>query len=187
MGRIPKKTAYWVAKRARAGQLQAELEAHRRKPLEESLKEHIGKALDRTNPLEAGAVVGLALYFYGSMPAIVASVLHINAADVKNELAKVGLSFSLAYIIVHHMGQLALAAADLGKHVLDVATYLIIGAGASAGPIGAIGVIGGTAQTAINVIENWWKESHPLPDWYVTLLPTEFIKGPPPYTVRGPQ
>jgi len=44
---------------AEKGRLQAQRENHERKPLKESLREHIGKAIDRIDPLEAAAVIAL--------------------------------------------------------------------------------------------------------------------------------
>jgi hypothetical protein len=64
MGRPAKKKCYWEAKKARAGELQAEAEAHKKKSLEESAKEHIGKLIDnlhidplRSLVIGAGAVL----------------------------------------------------------------------------------------------------------------------------------
>ena len=61
MGRPRKKSMYVEAKARRKGELQAELEFHRRKPLEQSMKEHIGKLIDnfRLDPLEIAAVGGM--------------------------------------------------------------------------------------------------------------------------------
>jgi hypothetical protein len=62
MGRPPRKTAYVVAKAQRKGTLQAELEMHRKKPLLESTKEHIGHILDNTKIMdlaELAAALGI--------------------------------------------------------------------------------------------------------------------------------
>ena len=62
MGRIPKKTAYWVAKMQEKARLQAQVEMQRKKPLDVSIKEHIGKILDNTklsDIAEVAAAIGL--------------------------------------------------------------------------------------------------------------------------------
>jgi hypothetical protein len=43
-----KKEAYWIGKMQELGRQQALLEGHKRKPIEESAKEHLGKLIDRT-------------------------------------------------------------------------------------------------------------------------------------------
>jgi hypothetical protein len=52
---------YWQAKMETRGKLQSELEMHKQKPLTESAREYIGKWLDKIDPLEAGAVIGLSM------------------------------------------------------------------------------------------------------------------------------
>ena len=63
MGRIPLKSTYKLAKAAEKGRLQGRLEhdakgSHKQNLV--SLREHIGKAIDRIDPLEAIAILGLA-------------------------------------------------------------------------------------------------------------------------------
>jgi hypothetical protein len=60
MGRPAKKKVYVEEKARTKARLQAELEMHRKKPLEESTKEHIGKIIDNTKVLEIAEMVAVA-------------------------------------------------------------------------------------------------------------------------------
>ena len=57
MPRPPVKATLRLAEAQEAGILRAQLKAHKKKPLLESLKEHIGKMIDRIDPLETFAVI----------------------------------------------------------------------------------------------------------------------------------
>jgi hypothetical protein len=59
MPRPPVKKTRRLAEAKREGELRAELKMHKKKPITESIKEHVGKAIDRVDPLEAVAVLGL--------------------------------------------------------------------------------------------------------------------------------
>lgn len=135
MARPAKKRAYWEAKKKRAGELQAEVEAQRRKPLDVSAKEHIGKILDnlKIDPIETLAILGMTITVYNiitgterlmnwvtnlpnPMPsqfpqaasAAASQVLgtQTNKFIIPNDWNVWLISLSLAYIIVRHAGQL---------------------------------------------------------------------------------
>ena len=57
MGNIPKKTAYWVAKKQRQAQRQADIEADRKYPLNLKIKDAMWKALNKLEPLKTLAVI----------------------------------------------------------------------------------------------------------------------------------
>jgi hypothetical protein len=48
-----KRKAYWIGKKTQEGIEQGKLEAHKKKPLEESAKEHIGHIIDKTSAKDA--------------------------------------------------------------------------------------------------------------------------------------
>ena len=68
---------YWESKMRRKGEIQAELEMHKQKPLGESAREHIGKWLDKIDPLEAGAVMGLAMLIKPAVASIIPEIGNI--------------------------------------------------------------------------------------------------------------
>lgn len=136
LGRPAKKRCYAEAKATRKGQLQAELEFHKKKPLEESAKEHIGKMIDRVEPFEVMAIIGTTIIVRGiisSTPALMEKVkilqhpefllmggIGVLAAQYlplpEGKLKEIVEetpdwfiwleSFAIAYIVVKHGGQL---------------------------------------------------------------------------------
>jgi hypothetical protein len=58
LGRPARKKVYVEEKARTKAHLQAEVEMQRKKPLDVSLKEHIGKWIDNIDPLELTAVLG---------------------------------------------------------------------------------------------------------------------------------
>jgi hypothetical protein len=67
LGRPARKKSYAEAKAAERGRIQARVEAERKKPLDVSLREHIGKVIDNTNItdiVEVIAAVGLTPVIY---------------------------------------------------------------------------------------------------------------------------
>jgi hypothetical protein len=56
MPRPPVRKTFKLAKAQRLGELKAELQFHRNKPLKESFREHIGKMIDRLDPMETLAI-----------------------------------------------------------------------------------------------------------------------------------
>lgn len=61
------KEAYWVSKRMTLGIAQGDREAHRLKGLDVSTTEHMGKMLDRVDPLEMLALVGLTMLIHDTI------------------------------------------------------------------------------------------------------------------------
>lgn len=57
MPRPPVKATLRLAEAHETGVLRAQLKAHQKKPFQEELREHIGKAIDRIDPIEAAAVL----------------------------------------------------------------------------------------------------------------------------------
>ena len=134
MGRPAVKKSYKEAKAAEKGRLQAAAEAHRKKSLEESAKEHIGKIIDNTKVsdiAEIMAAIGLTPMVeqvIKNAPNIASAVHNIFLGELTWPLAFVFplnmflpvqqykkpeesvftwlISFSVAYIIVRHAGQL---------------------------------------------------------------------------------
>jgi hypothetical protein len=88
LGRPAKKKTYWESKKKRLGELQAEREMHRKKPLEESFKEHIGKMIDRVDPIELVAVAGMTVIVHQTV---------IGAEDLLKKVSTItNLPFSLS-------------------------------------------------------------------------------------------
>lgn len=58
MPRPPVKKTFKLAEAAALGKASGEIKAHKKKPLLESVREHIGLMIDRIDPLEIAAVVG---------------------------------------------------------------------------------------------------------------------------------
>lgn len=58
MGRIPKKSAYWIAKRAEEGRLSAQKKFTDNMSVFEKLKPYFEKLLEKIDPLETVAVIG---------------------------------------------------------------------------------------------------------------------------------
>jgi hypothetical protein len=147
LGRPAKKRTYVEAKAAEKGKLQAQLEMHRKKPLEESFKEHVGKIIDRIDPFEAVAILGVTVIvhdviketpnlldrvskgpapedFWGQFVkqmgyaagGIITPAIQVGAGQAKetvttllhteNEAMLWLESYALAYILVHHAGQI---------------------------------------------------------------------------------
>ncbi len=73
--------AYWVAKRGEAGRLQAQVEAQRVKPLDISLKEHLGKFIDRMSEESVIKLAG-----WGALTLIV----HTTLVGAEAIMAKIG-------------------------------------------------------------------------------------------------
>jgi hypothetical protein len=57
MPRPPVKSTEKLAFAGETGRLKAQQKMHQKKPIEESLREHIGKMIDRIDPLETAAVL----------------------------------------------------------------------------------------------------------------------------------
>lgn len=85
MARIPKKREYFLAKAREKGRIQAQLEMHRKKPLEESAKEHIGHILDNVqiDPLKLLAIGGATIFIHNyisSNPGLLQAIMTIPEA-----------------------------------------------------------------------------------------------------------
>lgn len=120
------------------------------KPLEESLKEHLGRMIDRIDPLESLAVIGVTFLIkqgiewteelqYANLAAIhwfldllswpskfpwpnPTKEQFDSAVDSPNaEMIQWALSFAIAYVIVHNFD----AVISLGKDVISIAKNLI--------------------------------------------------------------
>lgn len=133
MGRPAKRKVYVEEKARRKAQIQAEVEMQRKKPFDVSIKEHIGKIIDNTKISDIAEVIA-AIGFTPMVeniikmnPDLTGIVKKIFIGEVTWPLAFMGfgglipleaqkkptesvftwlLSFSIAYIIVRHAGQL---------------------------------------------------------------------------------
>jgi hypothetical protein len=134
--RPAKKRAYWEAKCAEKGRLQARLEMHKKKPLDESAKEHIGKILDNLHIGEISELIAI----IGAANIIFDLIMSVEAWRTKAQKSPIGYaiigsayqqsglfetvpkelidkltkdqisvfltSWTIAYIIIKHGGQL---------------------------------------------------------------------------------
>jgi hypothetical protein len=175
LGNIPKKTAYWMSKKAEQARLQARIEFDRKYPLKLKLKELLWKTLEKIDPIETAAIACGAVFLHGTIPAMVADILGLKTEEILNEGASWSMSFFVSYLLVHHFGDIALAMAEVGKGLLGIIEGLVIG-GATAGistkaaataiwtvPTSFIGFITpmpfGKESTAF--YESWIKEGKP--------------------------
>lgn len=77
MPRPPVKKTRVLAEAEALGKAIGEMKAHKRKPLEESLREHIGKMIDRVDPLELIAVVAGTFIVHETISSIESTVSKI--------------------------------------------------------------------------------------------------------------
>ena len=162
MPRPPVKKTYKVEKARIKAQLDAKDEHDAKafsfkgqKRLKASIFTHIGKAIDRVDPLETGAVLAVAYLVYENIPAWLETLLGIRKDEVLNEVARVSASFATAYILVHHAGAIIGGAASILTGALDVFKWVIISKG--------LGAATGTASAA------FWTVPSVIP--WVTLMP----------------
>lgn len=168
MPRPPVKKTEKLAMAQRKGELRAEYYMHKHKPLAESAREHIGKLIDRIDPIEIGAVIGVTILVHGTIvetEALLKAVASVKTNVAGNILAglinpeaeliqwiagtfagstsdvikQFGLdqdweiwliSYSIAYILVHHFGQI-LAIAGSGVSSLTGLIAKLLPAAAS--------------------------------------------------------
>ena len=141
------------------------------KGLKAKLIGHIEALIDKINPLEMAATLGLTYYVYNHMPPIIAKVLGIQEHEIKNQLAQFSLSLSISYIMVHHFGAMVQAGASIVKSISDLATWFIIG-----GAISAPGV----STTVPFAIGKFWGLSTSL----ITLVPYPIVQDAPANTAE---
>ena len=110
----------------------AEWKMQRLKPWDVSLRQHVGKMLDNmeVDPLETGAVLGMTYMLYNNVAPIIAGILRIESKDIKNEIAKLAISYTVAYIVVKNAGMLITKGIDT---LTDIFAWLIIGKALSSG------------------------------------------------------
>lgn len=154
MGRPAKKKVYVEAKAKRKAELQAEREMHRKKTLEESLKEHIGHIIDNTTApdmLEIAAILMLTpliepllekVVLAGQIELVVLEdwakiwsfpLLGLPTVPTVEELTqatggKLGmyaLSFVVSLIIVKYGGQLAIAGLNSLTGIVGVLGFAV--------------------------------------------------------------
>lgn len=122
---------------------------HKTKPFMESVREHIGKAIDRIDPLELAAVLGTTYLIKTGIDWSEAALANVDLVGIlrffqfpvpaegtpetrKDEILKILsnpqaeviewlVSFTAAYLIVHHFGELVAA----GSNILGLAKGLI--------------------------------------------------------------
>src|SRR5271157_403134 len=81
MGRPARKKTYVESKAAEKGRLQAQVEMQRKKPLDVSIKEHIGKMLDNMHldPLKLLAIAGMSFLVYETIQNIPAAIEKVES------------------------------------------------------------------------------------------------------------
>lgn len=144
------------------GSLKAEQKDHEKKSIWDSVREHIGKGIDRIDPLELAAVIGTTFLIKGGIdwaqvqaenynPALSVALINPFAAAAlwvalkesgldknkipQNEIMEWLVSFVAAYIIVHNFGKIVEATGKLASDVLGLAKSLL-GIGSAA--VGAV-------------------------------------------------
>lgn len=170
MPRLPKKKTYVLSKEAERGRLDA-IDQHDAKGLMwlpfkgkgkkriiASLSQHIGKMIDKVNPLEIAAIGSIAFIVYNNIPEWISGLLNINRDQITNELGKVTIAYATAYIFVHHAGSIIGGAADVLSSLFDIFKWVVIGGAVSGGTVTT-----GTASAA------FWIAPSAVP--FVTLLP----------------
>lgn len=154
MGRPAKKRKYAEAKAARKGELQAERDFRRTKKPEESLRDYFDKLMERIDPFETAAILGMTFAVHGIIKGspelmekvkvlqhpeflllggfgvIAAQYLPLPEGALKKAAEQTPdwfiwlESFAVAYIIIRHGGQLL----GLLEKGLSVVVPMLLGA-----------------------------------------------------------
>lgn len=152
MPRPPVKATEKLAYAERLGALKAELKIHEKKPLMESLREHIGKLIDKIDPLEAAAIGALSYIIQPEVKNLAAlsdwigltqpvpfidlshgieGIFWYNppstpqqdqTADTKREIVSWLLSIFIAFMIVRHGADIIKTLGGIGQF----ATFLLL-------------------------------------------------------------
>jgi len=101
--RPPVKKTFKLAEAEALGRASGEMRAHKKKPLAESLREHLGKMIDRVDPLEVVAVVGTTYVLHETILASTDVLNKITAKIAINPEWVIGVLNPLAGVMLSLM------------------------------------------------------------------------------------
>jgi hypothetical protein len=134
LGRPARKKCYAEAKATRKGQLQAELEAHKKKGLAESAKEHLGKMIDNIDLFDLASFAGIYVTYTQGMKhdaqvALVESLVDVALLKSKTEAGTIAVLAHLGLASLPNIANALDLATGGGGNVWEDAMKALSGAG----------------------------------------------------------
>ena len=141
-----------VQEAVRVGSIKAEQKEHAKKSIFDSIREHIGKGIDRVDPLELAAVLGATVLIKSGIDWVQVNQTSANQALMialtnpfaaatlwaliktsglegqpvsHNELMEWLVSFVAAYVIVHNFGKIVEVTGKIASDILGMAKSLL--------------------------------------------------------------